>query len=126
MKIQFASIESAVSLLLVLSFVTFYAEQTNELVSSAYNGLINLRDSAAIYDIAQQINSNSIVRNCILQNNPSCTMFYLNQYTKILDLKTVSLQVNGSTIGNSTGTLKSACFPFVQNKINQTICVSLG
>ncbi|MDE1850572.1 MAG: hypothetical protein KGH54_02130 [Candidatus Micrarchaeota archaeon] len=126
MKIQFATIEAMVSLLLALSFATFYAFQTNESVSSAYTVLTNLRSSTAIYDLSQQIDSNSALRSCILEEDYPCARTYLYQYAKVLGLKKVSLEVNGTIIGNLTGGSQFACFPISQNEINQTICVYAG
>ncbi|MDE1827857.1 MAG: hypothetical protein KGH65_01715 [Candidatus Micrarchaeota archaeon] len=125
MKIQFATIEAMISLLLALSFSTFYAFQMNENTAAAYAALTNLGDSAGIYDISQQISFNSNLRSCILEKNLSCVRGYLYQYSKILNLK-ASLEVNGTIIGNLSGNSQSGCFPLIQDMINQTICIYVG
>ncbi len=130
MNAQFATIESLVSISLVIAFISFGSVLLNGSNASFYSSSKILNSNLAGYDFVQQLYQNRSFDSCLTQINSSarysCTESYVREYINIYRTGNMALVVGNVTFGNSSQTNSRTCAQFAGSDAEITTCILDG
>lgn len=120
MKIQFASIEALLSLLLALAVLSFSAYSLNRLSASSRKSLEQMSSGMASYDFMAQLLGNSSERECVYLKGPTACKIPYAYYLAIYRLKKFkAVQLYNVSSGNYT----LRCFTYPAGNATGYICI---
>lgn len=132
MRAQFATFEALISLLVILSVISFVSVEisiNNSGVNAATSRAIQ---SMATYDVAEQIAGNWSTNGCIASiratGNAACLTALLEDYQEAFRIRHFELVFPGFSVGNSTSNDTSNCVPIHFASLNMTdeTCIIAG
>ncbi len=130
MNAQFATIESLVSVSVVIAFISFGSVILNGSNASFYSSSRALNSNIAGYDFVQQLYQNKSFASCLSQTNSSarylCAESYVSEYKNIYQAGNVAIVVGNATFGNSSQTNFRACAQFTGTGAKLTACLLEG
>lgn len=127
MKAQFATIESLISLSLIIAFIYFGSTLLNGSNASFYSSSKTLSLNAAGYDFVHQLYQNQTFDYCFSQVNSSaryaCIENYLKEYAAVYQTNNIAFVVGNATFGNSSQTNSILCAQFAGIQAGITTCL---
>lgn len=122
LKAQFANVEAALSLLVVLLATGFASRAVTNYNKLIYTSKLNLSESLALYDIENEILQNTSSRDCIVgtTENQTCTYSLTSLYESVYKIR-IRIYSQGKPVGYATGG-RTICFA-----VNSTdVCITAG
>ncbi len=100
MKAQFATIESIISLMIVISSLSLYARTLPSMQEYLIHAGQNASRAAASYDFINQILENTSTYNCVTSQNPSyCMQNYSKYYKEIYGIRSIGIMTGPNQSG---------------------------
>lgn len=132
MRAQFAVIEAAMAMFLIVSAVSFTAAELSVSNRNYYSENSKLMQSIAIYDAADQISRNASANECIALStsgsSPGCMGNLTKSYEIAFGLEVFEIIAPGLEAGKSASNRTIRCFPVFLRLANGTreICFIAG
>jgi hypothetical protein len=131
MRAQFATIEALVSLLVVLSAVSFVSWEISLNTRSVGAERSRIAQSMAAYDFFEQIAENKSTNDCAALSsatrNAGCLNTTIDLYKEAFGISQFGVALPGLSVGNATGGVEE-CLPIHLSSLNLTseVCITEG
>ena len=130
MKAQFATMESLISLSLIISFIALGSMAINMSNTSFYANSKSLNTNIAAYDFVQQLHQNSSFGYCMSEKNSSerysCAENYMNLYKAVYGESNLMFAAGNATLGYSNRSTSKTCSLYVNFSGSLLVCLIQG
>jgi hypothetical protein len=132
MRAQFATIEALISLLAILSVISFVSGEIFLNTRGVCAARSRAIQSMAAYDAAEQIAGNWSTNECVASAHAAgaspCLATLLESYREAFGIRHFELAFQGFSVGNATANDTPECLPirFVSLNVTDEVCIIAG
>ncbi|MEM0148816.1 MAG: hypothetical protein QW346_00940 [Candidatus Micrarchaeaceae archaeon] len=127
MKVQTATLETAISIFFIAAVLSMIARSESSEISNVYFSKYALQSSMALFDISNQLEYNSTAASCVVSayfNGSQCLQNYIYTYEHAYKARGIEIVIYDKRFGYVENATAHTCI--ISHRYGYPICIFIG